>query len=155
MNTYWEGHGKYEEQVKALNEAMPSIGYTDNVNMNLFIAMSHLYYDAYNNGGGNIEDCYTKDFHLYVEPVTPFVDLEDFAECRFSKMEKQMDRVLAYLKGKNISYTVYTVWDNYDEKKVSRTKQTGPGWAPITFGSEEERDAWFSDRVRLNKEFRN
>lgn len=147
MGTYWEGTGMYEEQVTVLNAAMPSIGYTDNVNMNLFIAMSHLYYDAYNNGGCNIEDCYDKDFHLYVEPVAPFVVLEDFAECRFSKMEKQMDKVLEYLKDKSISHTVYTVWDNFDEKKVSQTEQTEPGWAAVTFGSEKERDVWLKARV--------
>lgn len=146
--SYWEGNGKHQALVTQLEEKMPSYGYTSNVFMNCFITMSHLYYDVFNNGAGNIEDCYAKDFERNVSPYLPSIDLNDFISCNDVRVEQHMDQALEYLKDKPMDFPVYTVWCNFDIHAVSRVSPIdNENWHPITFGMTEELERWFTGRI--------
>ena len=58
MGTYWNNNGKYQEWVDKINDTMPDMYDTDNKYMNIFIAVSKIYYDIYNSNSdysyGNI-----------------------------------------------------------------------------------------------------
>ena len=57
-----------------MNGKMADWGTTDNQYMNYFIYMSKLYYDVYNNGACNIEDCYKryiKELNNLIEFIGP------------------------------------------------------------------------------------
>lgn len=149
-NTYWNDHGKYQKQADELGTLVPDFGYTDNADLNLFITISKLYHDAYNNGGGNIYDCYARDFERYVLPALPGIRLDAFTECNEDEIEDYVDRTLEYLAGKNLSCTVYTVFYNYDEMLMSLEKQNGPGWMPVTFGYEDDRKQWIRWQTLLD-----
>ena len=138
-NTYWARNGKHQALVDGLNELVPLEGYTDNPYMNLFLAVSHLYYDAHNNGGGNIEDCYRKDFEQYIKPYLS-VDINDFSGQRESVMEAAMDRTLELIFEHNVTYQKYPLWVDYDGRRVSLTKKNG--LLELTFGKEETRDSY-------------
>ena len=65
MGTYWNNNGKYQEWVDKINKTMPDMYDTDNKYMNVFIAFCNIYYDFYNNDGGNIEDgCYDDEVSI-------------------------------------------------------------------------------------------
>jgi len=145
--TYWNNHGKHQKQADELGKLVPDFGYTSNENLNLYITISNLYYDAYNNGGCNVLDCYAKDFNRYVVPLLPDVCLDAFAECREREIEGYVDRALEYLAGKDFSCQLYLVFYNYDEEKMSLEEQDGPGWKSVSFGSEVERDKWLNNMV--------
>ena len=149
QNTYWESHGKYQEQANQLSDMMPDFSYTDNPYLNLFIAMSHLYYDAYNNGGGNIEDCYQKDFEKYVLPMMPEMSIDDFIDCHWEHMEEAMDKTIEFLQGKDMQHTSYPVWWNCDEEEISYTEKTGDGWKAVLFGKEADLNQW----VKVHRSF--
>ena len=53
-NTYWDGAGKYQSWADMVSETMPTYNKTDNEYMNVFISISKIYYEIYNNGGGNL-----------------------------------------------------------------------------------------------------
>lgn len=48
-NTYRKERGKYQKLVNSIERKMPSIGYTSNIYMNLYITVSKLYYNYHNN----------------------------------------------------------------------------------------------------------
>lgn len=146
-NTYWNGSGKHQEFARQLTDMLPNYGYTSNVFMNLFIAMTHVYYDAYNNGSCNIDDCYASDFEHFVSPYLPDIDLDDFRHECFSLMEEAMDKVFEYLKGKPLDFPVYTTWFNFKENAISHVEPhfegaKEAGWNPVTFGMEDEQADW-------------
>ncbi len=145
--TYWNNNGKYQKQADELTTLVPDYGYTANENLNLYIAISKLYYDACNNEGCNVLYWYAGAFKRYVAPLLPGVRLDAFAECREREIESYVDQVLEYLAGKDLSCQLYLLFYNFDEKKVSLEKQDGPGWEPVSFGSEADRAKWLRDTV--------
>lgn len=147
MNTYWSGNGKHQEFAEQLTDKLPNFGYTSNVFMNLFIAMTHVYYDAYNNGSCNIDDCYAADFEHFVSPYLPDIDLDDFRGVLESRMEESMDKMFEYLEGKPLDFPVYTTWFSFEENSISHIEPhfagaQEAGWHPVTFGMEDEQADW-------------
>ena len=142
-NTYWNEKGLFQSFVNMLEPRLPGIGYTSNVYVNIFIAMSHLYYDAYNNGGCNIEDCYMGDFRKHVVLyLDGKVDLDAFIDGNSAKMEAMMNDAIYYIKDKNLEFPLYSCWVNHREQTVSFAQppydivaQGGwGGWFEITYG---------------------
>lgn len=156
-NSYWTGKGEHQDFVNALDEKAPCQGYTSNVFMNCYLAMSHLYYDAYNNGGGNIEDCYLKDFNTYIRPLLPNFDVFAFISCDERAMERMLNEGLEFLMDKPMDFPVYTVWLNSDGKKFSQIEPTADltdkeKWGPVTFGMEEDKEEWCRMRRGFSKD---
>lgn len=150
-NTYWNEQGKHQAFLAQAEDRYPSYGYTSNIYLNMLICMSHLYYDAYNNGGGNIKDCYRGDFWRYVTPYLSDIDIYDFIHCREAQMEQAMDKVLDYLQDKPLDFTVYTVWWSYKDRCLSLVEPTAPDgreWGPVTFGIPEEKERWCQRTLR-------
>lgn len=148
--SYWNEEGKYQAFCdEALNKA-PSFGYTSNIYLNSLIAMSHLYYDVYNNGGGNIEDVYQRDFNKYVKPLFPQFEIQDFINGNEMKIEQTMDRLLEYLQDKPLDYQAYTIWWSYDDKVLTRVEpldKSGYDLSPLTFGEQERLNRWCAEQV--------
>ena len=145
-NTYWNHNGKYQSQVDEIEKLVPSFGYTYNPKMNLFLLVSHLYYDAYNNGGGSIVDCYASDFEKYVpEELKQKIKLEFFAGVQHDKMESAMNAVLEYLNGADLHYTPYRLWRINKTKQISMNQQAGDNWFDVTFGSLVEKVEYIKD----------
>ena len=158
-HTYWNHQGKHQQFLDQLESRTPHFGYTSNVYVNLLLTMSHLYYDAYNNGGGNIYDgVYTRQFRSFVEPhLNKQVDLDTFSSCLYDKMETMMDLALEYISDKDLSFPVYTVWLDTAGNTMSRADPSesdtnSSKWTPVTFGSPEELEKWFSLRKSSTKD---
>lgn len=147
-NTYWNNNGKYQEFIDGLTDRTPGHGYTCNVYANIYLAMTHLYYDAYNNGGGNIEDNYAKDFHIRVEPyLGDKVKLKAFLDVDSEKMEDMVNIALEFIKDKNLEFPIYSFWCNHEAKMISEHKPEGEiaekgYWFELTFGEPEEMDKY-------------
>lgn len=143
-NCYWNGNGRYQALVEALEERLPLFGYTSNVYVNLFVAMSHLYYDAYNNGGCNIEDCYMRDYRQRIEPyLGNKVNPDAFIYGNAAQMEQMMDIAIAYIQDKNLDFPVYSCWVNHMERQLSMVEPgsdfgTKAEWFKVTFGDMDE-----------------
>ena len=146
--SYRNANGKYQEFADAALDKGPSIGYTSNPHMNLLLAMSHIYYDVYNHGGGNIQDRYLGHFKTHVAPFLPDIDIDDFIYGRAEKCEAAMDRVFEYLLNKSLDYPSLSVWMSYSNKYLSReeplNKPEGE-WNKVTFGLQKELESWYSD----------
>ena len=144
QNTYWNNTGKHQRFVDDLSDKVPEYGYTSNVYVNIYLVMSHLYYDAYNNGGGNIEDNYTRSFHARVEPyLGDKVQLKPFLEENFEQMESMMNVALEFIQDKNLDFPIYSKWCNHDEMVVSNIRPVDDWaekgyWFNATFGEPEE-----------------
>ena len=105
MGTYWNNNGKHQEWVEKINDTMPSMYDTDNYYMNVFIAFSNIYYDIYNNGGGNIEDgCYDDSLRMldnflglgnfnWYQAAHDFDYLEDKANEVFEKLIDKLEEL--------------------------------------------------------------
>lgn len=143
-NTYWNKNGKYQRFVDGLEHRTPGHGYTSNVYVNVYLVMAHLYYDAYNNGGGNIQESYAKDFYHRVEPyLGNKVDINAFLNEDFVKMESMMNTAIEFIKDKNLEFPIYSFWCNHDIQTVSDYKPIGElaekgYWFEATFGEPEE-----------------
>lgn len=148
--SYWNEAGKHQAFCDIALDKAPSFGYTSNIYLNSLIAMSHLYYDAYNNGGCNIEDVYQRDFNTYVKPLFPNFDILDFIYGNEMKMEQTMDRLLEYLQDKPLDYEVYSIWWSYNDKVLTRvepTDKSGPEFSPVTFGNPETLNRWCAEQI--------
>lgn len=99
MNTYWEGNGKYQEFVNSI-KGSPR-GYTNNPYLNLYHIACNLYYDVYNNNGGNITQCYLEDIKKYGMRK---INRNIFRITQVEKMEKAMDKIFKFLLDKDLSY---------------------------------------------------
>ena len=147
-NAYWNENGKYQAFVQKLEDRLPAIGYTSNVHVNLFIAMSHLYYDAYNNGGCNIEDCYMQDYQQRIEPyLGDKVDPYAFINGVFVKMEAMMDLAIAHIQEKHLDFPLYFCWVNHNERAISMVEPVGievetDGWFKVSFGDMDDLREW-------------
>lgn len=145
-NSYRNHNGKYQAQVDEFEKLVPSFGYTYNKAMNLFILISHLYYDAHNNGGGNISICYASDYEKYMpQELREQVKLDYFDTPILAEAEKAMDIVLEYLDGADMHFPVFTLWRNNKYKQYCLSEQTGDHWFPVTFGSMVEKISYAWD----------
>lgn len=146
--TYWNNNGKYQQFVSETNKKMPNYGNTSNPYMNLYIDISKLYYDCYNNGGGNIVDCYMDK----VERIQERAKKIDITRLRNDEeyLESITNKVMEYLLDKDLSYekiTYYFFHDKTDELYYhSRTFHEN--WDSITFGLKDEAEKWLAARLK-------
>lgn len=146
MNTYWNDNGKYQEWVNEVSETMPNMYDTDNKYMNIFIAMSNLYYEIYNNGGGNIADgCYSDELKLIHKFIGKFNSRTAIKDEKY--LEDKTNKVFEKLMDKDLSFENHGFWNNGTENKVSMNKQVGDNWHYITCGSKENAEREFERRV--------
>jgi len=52
--SYWGSKGKYQSQSDQISKDVPASGHAQNVAVELFRCAQNVYYEIYNNGGGNM-----------------------------------------------------------------------------------------------------
>lgn len=145
MEIYWNSQGKYQNWVDKINETTPDMYYTDNKYMNVFIAMSNIYYEIYNNGGGNIVDgCYTDALKLIHEFIGKFNSRTAMNDSQY--LEEKTNEVFAKLMDKDLSFENHGFWNEWRERKISMTEQAGEDWIYITCGTEDNVKKEFEKR---------
>lgn len=147
MGTYWNNNGKYQEWVDKINETMPDMYDTDNKHMNVFIAFCNIYYDVYNNGGGNIKDgCYDDE----VKIIEDFIGFENFSwsMCCSNEeyLEEKANEIFEKLMNEDLSFENHGFWNEWKERKISMNKQEGENWSFITCGTIENTKKEFENR---------
>lgn len=152
-NIYWNQQGKYESNLKKIEQLMPTMCYTDNKHMNLFIIVSAIYYDVYNNGGCNLEYSHMNNIKKYLIPFDSQyrVDLKCDEKTLVRKfknkktLEKLMNRTIEIIKDQNLSYTQYVVYQNFKDKKLRTTPLEN--FDRIIFGEKDYYDKWIKSRL--------
>lgn len=142
-NTYWDGAGKYQSWADMVSETMPTYNKTDNEYMNVFISISKIYYEIYNNGGGNLYDgVYGDD----IESINEFLSKQDQKRHEsFSwkqaidepeYLESKMNEIIELLMDKDLHFVDHGFWVNYDKRELSLVEIKGENWIYITYGTE-------------------
>lgn len=145
MGIYWDSQGEYQEWVDKICETMPSMYYTENKYMNIFIAMNKVYYDIYNNGGGNLLDgIHNEALELIREFVGRFNLKRAIKELDY--LEERTNTVFAKLMDKDLSFENHGFWNEWRKRKVSMTKQAGEDWIYITCGTKDNVEKEFEKR---------
>lgn len=152
-NNYWNQKGKYQEDINRIEKITPSMCKTDNKYMNLFLAASGIYYDVYNNGGCNIKYTYIKDIEKYLLPFAANFrmsftgDPDKIAKkfCNKNTLENFMNRVVEIVKDKDLSFTQYVIYQDYNNKQISKEKKCG--FDKIVFGEEDYYNYWIATRL--------
>lgn len=153
MGIYWNNNGKYQEWVDKINDTMPDMYDTDNKYMNVFIVISKIYYDIYNNGGGNIEDgCYDDKLRT----IENFVGLGNFSwyQGTINKeyLEEKTNEIFEKLMEQDLSFENHGFWNEWRNRKVSMSEQIGEDWIYITCGTAENAKKEFEDRQKCGFE---
>ena len=155
-NTYWNEEGKYQAEADRINDLMPSWGKTENKYMNLFLIASNIYYDIYNNGGGNIKDSLEEYVENYIKPFANEIKAINFNVTlntiyrnlkKEEKLERFMDEVVELVSDKDLSYTKYVVYFDNNKEKLSFTEKEG--FSEISFGEKDQYDSWIDHRVNV------
>lgn len=55
--TYWNGNGEFQEEYNLLKKLVPPTGRAHTADGEAIRSISNIYYDLYNNGGGNLLEC--------------------------------------------------------------------------------------------------
>ena len=136
MGTYWNNQGKYQDWVNEIGETVPSMYDTDNKHMNIFIAMSNIYYDIYNNGGCNLSGSIRKK---ELDNIREFVGRFNLKRAIKERdyLEERTNAVFEKLLDKDLSFVNHGFWNEWRQRKISMTKQEGEDWIYITCGTEE------------------
>lgn len=155
-NCYWNNSGKHQECLDAINKLTPDIGYTGNSYLDAFLAAQHLYYDAYNNGGGNIEDCYLPAVRRYIHPLFPSFDAGVFIRCEHAAMEKAFDKIIELIASKDLRFRSWGV-DVFEGIKYVLYDPDDGNYKPcgeysVIFGDILERDNWLKARLSWGSE---
>ena len=146
-NIYWNGKGSHQPAADRLAEAIPTIGFTGNSYLDCYIGMARLYYDLYNNGGGNIIDgCHT-DAVTKVKRVIREFSVDKFL-CDDEYAENMMDKAVVIGSTHDDEYCKYPVKFRDDTKECwVGAPEAGPANAQIvTFGDPLERDTYLAYR---------
>ena len=108
---------------------------TDNKHMNIFIAMSNIYYD-YNNGGCNLSGSIRKK---ELDNIREFVGRFNLKRAikEPDYLEERTNAVFEKLIDKDLSFVNHGFWNEWRERKISMTKQVGKDWIYITCGTED------------------
>lgn len=137
-NTYWNNNGKYQQEIEKLNELMSDFEYTDNAYMNLFITVSHIYYRIYNDGDSFVD--FEERIQEYIVPFEDDIDFNSFKEYRDEELEGLINRVIEFIKDKDLSYVEHAVYVNHDTKELSQVKREG--FRKLTSGTEKYMAEW-------------
>lgn len=144
---YWENSGKYQVKANQLQQNMPTMGKTNNEKYNAFIGMVNVYYDVYNNGGCNLSNTRMQDGIKDVKKI-----LKQFNVRRvvtdFAYLESKMDELLEKIDVADCQYKAYVFWNEWRQRKVSKTPQTGADWSGIVFGTEKAMQDEYQNRIR-------
>lgn len=152
---YWSRDGRFEEDLERMESQMPDIGFTGNGYTDALIIACKLYYDAYNNGGCNIDEHYLTEAKRILTPLMPSFNISAFINCVEDKMEKEMDSIILLLRDKDLSFkNHYVIWnDDLQEIKIATMEESvekrPEGWCLVTFGDVRKRDEWIADRESL------
>lgn len=156
-NTYWNHNGKYQSESDKIEELVPHMGMTSNAYLNLFITASNLYYDEYNNGSCNFDNL-VEDIETYVKPFNDDINVRGAINFNVtektlkkylhnkSKLEKFIDKVIEFVKDKDLTCDTFTVYYKDDFVSYLPCK----GYNSVTFGNKEVMDDWV--RYRMNIE---
>lgn len=146
--TYWNGNGKYQQFVDQTNKIMPDYGDTTNPNMNLFIYISKLYYDCYNNGGCNIVDCYLDRVDALQEKVGKIVVTMLIGDKEY--LETITNKVFEFLLDKDLSYEkiTYYFFDDKDTGIYYHSRNFHRDWHTIAFGLKSVAEEWLKARLK-------
>ena len=145
MGIYWNSQGKYQGWVNEIGKTMPSMYYTDNKYMNIFIAMNKVYYDIYNNGGGNLLDGVHKEALEYIREFVGRFNLKR-AIKEHDYLEERTNTVFEKLMDKDLSFENHGFWNEWRKRKISMTKQVGEDWIYITCGTKANVEEEFEKR---------
>jgi tRNA A37 threonylcarbamoyladenosine modification protein TsaB len=64
--SYWGSEGKYQSQSDQIAQDIPAEGHAQNVAVELYRCAQNVYYEIYNNGGGNMGcDAYQNNDHEF------------------------------------------------------------------------------------------
>ena len=148
-NTYWNNNGKYQQEIEKLNLLMPDFEYTDNQYMNLFITVSHVYYRVYNDGDSifDSEDRVEK----YVKPFEKEIDFVAYKDYKGKELEQLIDRVIEFIRDKDLNYTEYVVYVNHGTKQLSIVEKEE--FRKLTSGTAEYLNAWVNSFVSMNYKY--
>ena len=123
FNWYIAGSGKNQKMYDFLSERIPTIGYTDNKDVNLFVAAR------------------SPDDYRYGR-----------REEALNLLERELDRVMEYLEDKYLGFASYELWFNertgsfYSSLARSESASTTSGWRREIFGSEEDMIKWLQGK---------
>lgn len=159
FNWYIASSGKNQKMYDFLSERIPTIGYTDNKDVNMFVAARRIYLDAHTNFGQRLDKELRGDFEQYISPIMPAFALGSPDDYRYGRREKalhllerEMDRVIEYLEDKFLGFGSYELWFNektgsfYTSLKHCESAPGADGWHREIFGSEEGMRAWLQGR---------
>ena len=143
MGIYWNSNGKYQEWVDKVLKTMPDMYSTDNEYMNIFIEMSNLYYDIYNNGGCN----FRAD---KVERIKSIVKGFKISKARTDHeyLEDAANHVFEFLMDKDLSFENHGFWNEWNKHLLSLSEKTGEDWIYITCGTQENMEKEFENRQK-------
>lgn len=159
FNWYIAGSGKNQKMYDFLSERIPTIGYTDNKDVNMFIAARRMYLDAHTNYGQRLATELHEDFGKYIRPIMPDFALGSPDDYRYGRreealnlLEREMNRVVEYLEDKCLGFESYELW--FNEKtgsffsSLDRRESTPvtAGWHREIFGSVGDMRAWLQAR---------
>ena len=100
--SYWGSEGKYQTQSDQIAEDVPAEGHAQNIAVELFRCAQNVYYEIYNNGGGNMGcDAYQSNSHefnknMQLQHIASYgIDtskLDDLVEKMVEEYETERDR---------------------------------------------------------------
>lgn len=159
FNWYIAGSGKNQKMYDFLSERIPTIGYTDNKDVNLFVAARRMYLNAHVNCGQRLDKDLRNDFKQYISPIMPDFALGNPDDYRYGRreealnlLERELDRVMEYLEDKYLGFASYELWFNertgsfYSSLARSESAPTTSGWRREIFGSEEDMIKWLQGK---------
>lgn len=158
-NWYIAGSGKNQRLYDFLAKRIPTIGYTLNGDVNLFIAAKKVYIDAHTHYGQRLDGVLRQDYEQYIQPIMPDFALGTPDEYRYgdreralNRLERQMDKVLEYLEDKNLGFRTYEFWVNdatgdvIDAGDGSVECPQKDGWRREAFGKRGLMEKWLQDK---------
>lgn len=158
LKVYWNQEGKYQEELKKIKATLPTFGKTNNKYLNLFLTAAVIYYDVYDNNGGNIKYCCMNDINEYIYPFTDYLKAINFKVSdntiirnlkNKEKLEKFLDEVILFIKDKDLSCDKYAIYIEFEKQQLSHTEKEG--FSEVSFGNKKDYDDWIINRLNVLK----
>lgn len=145
--TYWNEHGAHQQDAAHLADLIPTVGFTGNGYLDCYIGMSRLYYDLYNNGGGNVADGCHNDAVKKVKRVIREFSVDKFL-CDEEYAESMMDKAVVIASTHDDDYCKYTVKIRDDTKEywLGASNDDPLNTLFVNFGDPLERDEYLAQR---------
>ena len=138
---YWNHKGRFQEEYQEIQTLVPAEGDAPTTIGQMLRYASKLYYDIYNNGGGNIEDSYQENKRFLLLHAESFretareIGVKDFATklelfCTNNASDKENDEVIDVI----ISY----VHQRYTNDKLEKLLNSAALAASLLVGNAPE-----------------